>query len=159
MRDRISAGILLYRQREGGLELLLGHPGGPLFAGRDEGYWSVPKGEVEPGEELTAEALREFAEETGSPLVGAQLLPLGSIRQKGGKIVHAWAVEGDLDAATATSNAFTMEWPPRSGRLASFPELDRVAWFGAPEARRRIKETQIPFIDRLEAALAGRGPG
>ena len=154
MGGRISAGILLHRDRDGHLEVLLGHPGGPFGSRRDAGHWSIPKGEVEAGEELRHVALREFAEETGHRLVADGLLELGTIRQKGGKLVHAWALLGDLDPAAAFSNTFTMEWPPGSGRLERFPELDRVAWFTADEARRRIKETQIPFIDRLEAALA-----
>lgn len=155
-RSRLSAGILLYRVRDGGLEVLLGHPGGPRFAHRDDGYWSIPKGEVEPGEELVAVALREFEEETGSA-VGVptgSLIPLGDIVQKGGKRVVAWGAEGDLDPEGAKSNAFTMEWPPRSGILAEYPEIDRVAWLSPDAARRRIKDTQVPFIDRLEAALA-----
>jgi predicted NUDIX family NTP pyrophosphohydrolase len=153
---RISAGIVLYRRVGGGLEFLLGHPGGPLFASRDEGHWTIPKGEPDPDESLTEAAKREFAEETGQDPGDGPLLALGSIVQKGGKIVHAWATEGELDPELARSGTFQMTWPPGSGRLQSFPEIDRVAWFDPSEARRRIKPTQIPLLDRLEEAL-GRG--
>jgi predicted NUDIX family NTP pyrophosphohydrolase len=156
MVERISAGILLYRRRPGaGLEVLLAHPGGPFHAARDLDAWSIPKGEVEPGEELYAVARREFAEETGQAPPDEPAIPLGTVRQKGGKLVHAWALEGDLDPATSTSNTFTMPWPPGSATLAAFPEIDRVAWFEPPEARRRIKEAQAPFVDRLEEVLRG----
>jgi predicted NUDIX family NTP pyrophosphohydrolase len=151
--SRVSAGILLFRRRPTGIEVLLAHPGGPLFAKKDAGHWTIPKGEVEPGEELLAVARREFEEETGQPTPDGPTIELGSIVQKGGKTVHAWAVEGDLDAAAAVSNTFELAWPPGTGRLQLFPEIDRVEWFGPDEARRRIKETQIPLLDRLEAAL------
>jgi predicted NUDIX family NTP pyrophosphohydrolase len=152
---RVSAGILLYRFGEGGLEVLLGHPGGPYFANKHNGHWSIPKGEAEPGEDLETVARREFWEETGTRLRSREtLLSLGEITQKGGKRVVAWAVEGDLDPAAAKSNHFTIEWPPRSGRRIEVPEIDEVAWLTPDDARRRIKDTQIPFIDRLEAALA-----
>jgi predicted NUDIX family NTP pyrophosphohydrolase len=160
MTSRVSAGLVLWRRGPDGIEVLLGHPGGPFFTSRDAGYWSIPKGEVEAEERaageagLAAVARREFAEETGHPVPDGPLIPLGSIVQKGGKVVHAWAAEGDLDPAGAHSNLFTMVWPPGSGRIASYPELDRVAWYGLDEARRRVKETQIPLLDRLEAALA-----
>lgn len=153
MASRVSAGILLFRRRPTGIEVLLAHPGGPLFAKKDAGHWTIPKGEVEPGEELLAVARREFEEETGQPSPYGPTIELGSIVQKGGKTVHAWAVEGDLDAAAAVSNTFELAWPPGTGRLQLFPEIDRVEWFGPDEARRRIKETQIPLLDRLEAAL------
>lgn len=170
MAIRQSAGILLFRRGptgpgDGGPsepEVLLGHPGGPFFARRDEGHWSIPKGEPDfPDDDLLAVARREFAEETGHPAPAAQPdggppIPLGTIVQKGGKIVHAWAIEGDLDPAAAASNEFEMEWPPRSGRRQSFPEIDRIAWFAPDEARRRLKPTQIPFIDRLVEIM---GPG
>jgi predicted NUDIX family NTP pyrophosphohydrolase len=152
MGSRTSAGILLFR-RSGSLEVLLAHPGGPFFVRRDEGSWTIPKGEVDPGEALLDVARREFEEETGHPPPGGDPIELGSIVQKGGKIVHAWALEGDLDPAAASSNSFEIEWPPRSGRRETFPEIDRVAWFTPDEARRRVKSTQIPLIDRLEAAL------
>ena len=160
MRSRVSAGLLLWRRGTNGIEVLLGHPGGPIFAARDGGYWTIPKGEVEPDERAQGEAglagvaRREFAEETGHPVPDGELIPLGSIVQKGGKEVYGWAAEGDLDPDDAHSNLFTMEWPPRSGRMGSYPELDRVAWFDLPEARKRVKETQVPLLDRLEAALA-----
>jgi predicted NUDIX family NTP pyrophosphohydrolase len=152
---RISAGIVLYRQVGDGLEILLAHPGGPLFARRDEGHWTIPKGEPDPDEALTETAKREFAEETGQHPGDGPLLALGSIVQKGGKVVHAWATEGELDPDLARSDTFQMTWPPGSGRLQSFPEIDRVAWFDPSEARRRIKPTQIPLLDRLEEALGG----
>jgi predicted NUDIX family NTP pyrophosphohydrolase len=159
---RQSAGILLFRRRgtAGGLEVLLGHPGGPFFARRDEGHWSIPKGEPDPpDDDLYAVARREFAEEVGHPAPSAQPdgrppIALDTIVQKGGKVVHAWAIEGDLDPESAVSNEFEMEWPPRSGRQQRFAEIDRVAWFEPDEARRRLKPTQIPFVDRLVEALA-----
>jgi predicted NUDIX family NTP pyrophosphohydrolase len=156
MAERRSAGILLHRRRDGRLEVLLAHPGGPFFAKRDAGHWTIPKGEADHGEDasdLLAIARREFAEETGSPPGDATPLPLGEIVQKGGKIVHAWAVEGDLDPDVATSNTFELEWPPRSGRRRMFPEIDRVAWFEPEEARSRLKPSQVPFVDRLVEAL------
>ena len=163
MADRVSAGILLYRRtprggtaQGGKLEVLLGHPGGPFHAHRDLGDWSIPKGEVEPGEDLYDVACREFEEETGHAPPDRPAIPLGTIRQKGGKVVHAWALEGILDPAAAVSNTFTMPWPPGSGTMKAFPEIDRVAWFAPGEARRRIKETQAPFVDRLEEALGPR---
>lgn len=152
---RVSAGILLYRRSRSGLELLLAHPGGPLFARRDEGYWTIPKGEPDVDEPLIDAARREFTEETGQPIAGGPWLELGSIVQKGGKVVHGWAVEGDLQPELARSESFEMEWPPRSGQVQAFPEIDRVAWFDPLEARRRIKAAQIPLLDRLEAATSG----
>lgn len=160
---RQSAGILLFRRRDSGasVEVLLAHPGGPFFTNRDEGHWTIPKGEPdEPDEDLLAVARREFAEEVGHPAPaggpdGSPPLELGSIVQKGGKIVHAWAIEGDLDPASAVSNRFEMVWPPRSGRLQSFPEIDRVAWVDPGEAVRRLKPTQAPFVERLLDVLFG----
>lgn len=151
---RVSGGILLYRRTAGGLEVLLAHPGGPYFKDRDEGHWTIPKGEPEPDEALVDAASREFEEETGLSLPVGPLIELGTIVQKGGKAVHAWAVEGDIRPELAHSNTVDLEWPPRSGRTQPFPEIDRVAWFEPAEARRRIKEAQIPLIDRLAAALA-----
>jgi predicted NUDIX family NTP pyrophosphohydrolase len=153
----ISAGILLFRRQEGVLEVLLAHPGGPFFARQDAGAWTLPKGEPDPGEAsdpaaLLAVARREFEEETGHRADGP-VLPLGSIVQKGGKAVHAWAVEGDLDAGATRSNTFEIEWPPRSGRRATFPEVDRVAWFRLDEARRRIRPAQVPLLERLAEVL------
>ena len=153
MPPRISAGILLFRPRGGQLEVLLAHPGGPFFRNRDAGHWTIPKGEVDGDEALVAVARREFEEETGSPPPDGDVIDLGSIVQKGGKVVHAWGLEGDLDPATAESNTFEMVWPPGSGRVQAFPEIDRVEWFGIDEARRRVKPTQIPLIDRLVEAL------
>jgi predicted NUDIX family NTP pyrophosphohydrolase len=151
--SRVSAGILLFRRRPSGVEVLLAHPGGPFFTKKDLGYWTIPKGEVEAGEELYAVARREFEEETGQAPPDGPSIDLGSIVQKGGKVVHAWGLEGDLDQATAVSNQFELAWPPGSGRRALFPEIDRVDWFAPAEARVRLKETQIPLVDRLEAAL------
>jgi predicted NUDIX family NTP pyrophosphohydrolase len=157
MTDRVSAGILLYRRTTaGGLEVLLGHPGGPFFVQKDLGDWSIPKGEVEEGEDLEAVARREFREETGHAPPDGPAIPLGTVRQKGGKVVHAWAVEGNLDPAASVSNTFTMPWPPGSGTIAAFPEIDRVAWFAPDEARRRVKAAQAPFVDRLEEVLRAR---
>ena len=154
MASRISAGILLFRRGPAGIDVLLAHPGGPMFAKKDHGHWTIPKGEVEPGEELLDVARREFEEETGHAAPEGPPIELGSIVQKGGKTVHGWAIEGDLDPATAVSNSFELVWPPGSGRLQAFPEIDRVEWFDPVEARRRIKETQVPLLDRLDAAIA-----
>ena len=154
MSSRTSAGILLYRRAATGFEVLLAHPGGPFFSRRDEGHWTIPKGEVDADEDLLAVARREFEEETGLPAPSGQPVALGSIVQKGGKVVHAWALEGDLDPSVAASNTFTIEWPPGSGRRREFPEIDRVAWFDPAEARRRLKPTQVPLVERLEAELA-----
>ena len=153
MAPRTSAGILLFRPRNGRLEVLLAHPGGPFFANRDVGHWTIPKGEADGDEELTAVARREFEEETGHPAPDGHALDLGSIVQKGGKVVFAWALEGDLDPETAASNTFEMVWPPGSGSVRTFPEIDRVEWFDIDEAKRRVKPTQIPLIDRLVEAL------
>ncbi len=147
-----SAGILLYR-RTGGLEVLLAHPGGPLWARKDEGAWSIPKGEMDEGEDRQAAACREFLEETGHGVPPGPLVDLGSVTQRGGKVVHAWAIEGDLDASLLRSNTFEMEWPPRSGRTATFPEIDRFEWFRPADARRKINPAQAELIDRLERAL------
>ena len=150
----VSAGVLLYRRGDDRrLELLLAHPGGPFWTNKDLGHWTIPKGEVEPREAWIDVARREFAEETGSDLAISEDLPLGEITQKSGKVVVAWAVEGDLDPAMAHSNTFSLEWPPRSGQFQDFPEIDRVAWFDVQQARRRLKAAQLPFIDRLEAVL------
>ena len=152
---RVSAGLLLFRRSGAGLEVLLAHPGGPFFEHRDEGHWTIPKGEPDIDEPLVEAAGREFVEETGLPAPDGPLIELGSIVQKGGKVVHAWAAEGDLDPVAAHSNLIEIEWPPGSGRMQSFPEIDRVAWFDPMEARRRIKDAQIPLIDRLEVAVDG----
>jgi predicted NUDIX family NTP pyrophosphohydrolase len=144
-----SAGILLYRHRPDGPELLLVHPGGPFWARKDLGAWSIPKGEHAEDEDAEACARREFEEETGTAPPARALIDLGEVRQRSGKRVSVWAVEGDLDAGTVRSNTFTLEWPPRSGREREFPEVDRAAWFGADEARRRLVPAQAAFVDRL----------
>jgi predicted NUDIX family NTP pyrophosphohydrolase len=152
-----SAGILLYRHGDDGLEVLLVHPGGPFFARKDDGAWSIPKGLCEDGEEPLDAARREFAEELGSACPDGDALELGEIRQKSGKRVLAWAVEGDLDADAITSNAFEIEWPPRSGRRQEFPEIDRAAWFPLPTARVKILAAQAELLDRL-VTLKGQSP-
>ncbi|HXX63640.1 MAG TPA: NUDIX domain-containing protein [Bacteroidota bacterium] len=143
-----SAGLILYRRTKQQLEVLLVHPGGPIWAKRDEGAWSIPKGEISAGEEPLEAAQREFAEELGSSVQGT-LLALGSVIQKGGKVVQAWAVEGDLDVSSVKSNTFSMEWPPRSGREQEFPEIDRAAFFSLDEAKCKINPAQILLLDRL----------
>jgi predicted NUDIX family NTP pyrophosphohydrolase len=153
-----SAGLLLWRDAAGGREVLLGHPGGPFFAKKDDGAWSVLKGELEPDEDPLIVARREFQEETGSPPPIGELVYLGEVRLRSGKTVLAWAVEGDLDPATAESNTFEMEWPPRSGRTERFPEIDRVAWFDLVAARAKLNPAQAAFVDRLEAELRATDP-
>ncbi len=148
-----SAGVLLYRSRGGELEVLLVHPGGPFWAKKDLGAWSIPKGEYQEGEDSRACALREFEEELGAPAPAAELSELGTARQAGGKLVTAWAVNGDLDPAGVRSNTFTHEWPPRSGVMREFPEVDRAQWFALPEARRRINPAQVVFLERLREKL------
>jgi predicted NUDIX family NTP pyrophosphohydrolase len=148
-----SAGIVLFRRGEAGLEVLLVHPGGPFFSRRDAGAWSIPKGLYEEGEESLACARREFAEELGSPCPDGPPIELGEIRQRNGKRVTAWAVEGDLDAEHITSNTFDIEWPPRSGRRQEFPEVDRAGWFGLDAAREKILAAQVPLLDRLAESL------
>jgi predicted NUDIX family NTP pyrophosphohydrolase len=150
---RRSAGIVLYRVRSGAPEVLLVHPGGPVWARRDAGAWSFPKGEYDAGDDPCEAALREFEEETGTALPPGELIDLGSVKQKGGKVVSAWAVEGDLDPDTVKSNTFRMQWPPRSGRWATFPEVDRAGWFGAEEAREKLVPAQAEFVDRLLGRL------
>jgi predicted NUDIX family NTP pyrophosphohydrolase len=155
----LSAGLLLYRRHGGALEVLLVHPGGPFFQRRDLGAWSLPKGEVGPGEDPQAAARRELAEETGLSAPGVGLRDLGEVRQRGGKRVRAWAFEGDCDPGALRSNHFELEWPPRSGRVRQFPEVDRAAFFALAEARERINPAQAAFLDRLAAALdSERGP-
>jgi predicted NUDIX family NTP pyrophosphohydrolase len=144
-----SAGIVLYRAGSDGLEVLLVHPGGPFWAKKDLGAWSIPKGEYEPGEDPQACALREFEEETGTRLQAPELVELGTVTQKAGKEVTAWAARGDLDAAAVRSNSFTMQWPPRSGRQQEFPEIDRAEWFALDQARAKLVAAQAELIDRL----------
>ncbi|AOB31776.1 hypothetical protein AKI39_15325 [Bordetella sp. H567] len=145
---KTSAGILMYRRSPSGLSVLLAHPGGPFWASRDTGAWTIPKGELDPAEDAQAAALREFAEELGQLPQGIPWL-LGDIRQRGGKRVIAYAVEGDFDVATVRSNTFEMEWPPRSGRVQAFPEVDRAAWMPLDQAGEKILPSQKPLLDLL----------
>lgn len=151
-----SAALLMYKRDGGVLRLLLVHPGGPFWAKRDAGAWSIPKGEYLDGEDPLAAARREFAEELGSAPQsgGSEPWPLGEVRQSGGKVVTAWALEGSFDVTQVASNMFEMEWPPKSGRQQSFPEVDRAAWFAPDDARGKILAGQLPFIDRLLERLA-----
>jgi predicted NUDIX family NTP pyrophosphohydrolase len=151
-----SAGILLYRDRDGEPEVLLVHPGGPMWARRDVGAWSIPKGEYGPGEDPLPAARREFAEELGSQPPDGHAIELGEIRQKSGKRVRAWAIAGDLDASAITSNTCHVQWPPRSGRMIDVPEVDRAEWFSLEEARERINPAQVALLERLEAQLVDR---
>ncbi len=148
-----SAGLLLYRMRAGSVEVFLAHPGGPFWARKDAGAWTIPKGEIEAGEDPLAAALREFAEETGVRPAGPYV-PLSTVKQKAGKVVHAWGCAGDVDPDAVRSNPVRMEWPRGSGRTIEFPEIDRCSWFGLPEARDRINPAQSVLLDRLAAALA-----
>ena len=166
---RTSAGLLLYRRRDGALEVFLVHPGGPFWARKDAGAWSIPKGEIDPTEEPLAAARREFGEETGLAVEGrfrplaritqtglvaeGRFQPLAPIAQAGGKAVLSWAVEGDLDPAALQSNTFSIEWPPRSGRQQAFPEVDRAGWFRLELARRKINPAQVALLDELETAV------
>jgi predicted NUDIX family NTP pyrophosphohydrolase len=153
-----SAGILLYRRTPAGLEVFLVHPGGPFWAKKGEGAWGIPKGECQPGEDALAAARREFAEETGLRLEG-EAIALGSFRQSSVKTVEVWVVEGDADPAKLASNTFAMEWPPRSGRMQDFPEVDRAAWFTLPEAARKILKGQLAILEALCTRLrAGADP-
>jgi predicted NUDIX family NTP pyrophosphohydrolase len=152
-RANVSAGLLLYRRTADGLEVLLAHPGGPFWANRDAGAWSIPKGLVDAGEEPRAAAWREFEEETGLRPTGP-FRPLGSVRQKAGKLVYAWACEGDADPASLKSNLMRAEWPYGSGRWIRFPEVDRFGWFDPQTAREKLNPAQAEFIDRLEAELS-----
>ncbi len=154
-RSRISAGLLMFRRRKNKLEVLLAHPGGPFHVHKDDGAWTIPKGEVAPDEDLLTRARIEFEEEVGCrPENVQQWIELGWIKQKGGKIVHAWAFEGDLpESFKCKSNLFDLEWPPRSGKYRQFPEVDQACFFSEKVARRKLKPTQVPFLDRLRAAL------
>ena len=160
MAGKESAGVLLFRNRTK-LEVLLIHPGGPYWSKKDLGAWSIPKGEPDPGEEKRQCALRELGEELGPAvpqLSQADLIELGSIRQKGGKLVHAWAAAADFDPVKLDSNNFEFEWPPRSGQMREFPEVDRAEWFEPEEARRKINPAQAALLDRLLEAVGGEGP-
>ncbi len=151
---RTSAGLLLYRHGAAGVEVLVGHMGGPFWARKDAGAWSIPKGEYDPGEEEPeAVARREFEEELGSPAPSIELTPLGELRASG-KVLTVWAAEGDLDAESCRSNTFELEWPPRSGRVQEFPEVDRAAWLPVELAREKLVKGQVPFLDRLLDAVA-----
>src|SRR5438046_6583849 len=154
-RSRISAGLLMFRRRNDQVEFLLAHPGGPLFTRKDDGVWTIPKGEAAPGEDLLTRAQIEFEEEVGfRPKNVRNYIELGSIIQKGGKTVHGWAFEGDLpESFECKSNLFELEWPPRSGKRERFPEVDEARCFSEEEARRKLKPAQLPFLDRLRAAL------
>jgi predicted NUDIX family NTP pyrophosphohydrolase len=152
-QNKISAGLLMYRVRDGQLEVFLAHPGGPLFRNKDEGHWSIPKGEVESDEDLLAAAIREFEEETGLEPRG-DFIDLGAIKQKAGKMVHAWAFAGEWEKdRPLQSNTFELEWPPGSGKIQRFAEIDRAGFFPIPQAREKLKEAQHPFLDRLQQAL------
>jgi len=155
LRSRISAGLLMFRRRNNELEVLLAHPGGPFFVRKDDGAWTIPKGETAPGEDLLTRAQIEFEEEVGfRPKNVRDYIELGSIIQKGGKTVHGWAFEGDLpEQFECKSNLFELEWPPRSGKREQFPEVDQACFFSDEVARRKLKSTQVPFLDRLRAAL------
>lgn len=154
---KVSAGLLMYRRRvKEGFEVLLAHPGGPMWSRKDQGAWTIPKGEVAEGESPREAAIREFEEEIGFR-PDSKLIMLGSIKQKGGKRVHAWAVQGDCDPAGVVSNTFEMEWPPRSGEKRRFPEIDRAAWFDLTEAERRINSAQAPWVRTLPQRLEEEG--
>jgi len=153
---KTAAGLLLFRRTPAGPEVLLVHLGGPFWARKDLGAWSIPKGEVAPGEDLLSAARREFREETGMDPTGAAF-PLGQVKQRGGKMVHAWAIEGEFEPSSLKSNTFSVEWPKGSGQFRDFPEVDRAAWFSLPEANRRILPTQAPLLEVLEAAPQLRG--
>lgn len=152
---RISAGLLMYRMKEGELQVLLAHPGGPYFVKKDEASWTIPKGEPDADEDLLLAAQREFKEETGIAAAGP-FVPLRPIKQKGGKVVHAWAFAGDCNPAKLASNTFTMEWPPKSGNWQEFPEIDRAEWFDLATARKKIKAGQEELIDELAATVLSR---
>jgi predicted NUDIX family NTP pyrophosphohydrolase len=155
---KLSAGILLFRKRPAGVEVMLVHPGGPFWARKDDGVWSIPKGLVDEGEDLLAAAKREFLQETGMAVDG-EFLDLGTHKQPGGKKIAAWACEGDFDPASLKSNTFSLEWPPRSGRLAEFPEVDRAAWCSIDDALEKINKGQKPIIAALEALVVRSNGG
>ncbi|UOY01657.1 NUDIX domain-containing protein [Blastococcus sp. PRF04-17] len=152
---RTSAGVLLHRRAaDGGVEVLIGHMGGPFWAKKDDGAWSIPKGEYDDGQDPRAVACREFEEELGAPVPTSDLVALGDVRA-GGKVLTMWAAEGDLDAEACRSNTFLLEWPPRSGRMQEFPEMDRAAWVPIDVARQKLVKGQLPFLDRLLTRIDG----
>jgi predicted NUDIX family NTP pyrophosphohydrolase len=153
---KVSAGILMYRNKGNVLEVFLAHPGGPFFEKKDTGVWGIPKGEIDEGEDALTAAQREFEEETGFKAQG-EFLPLTPVTQKGGKIVQAWAVAGDCDPSKVKSNLFTMEWPPHSGRQQEFPEVDRAGWFSIAEAKQKINPAQTNFLDELQQVIRSTG--
>jgi predicted NUDIX family NTP pyrophosphohydrolase len=158
---KLSAGVLLYRTRDGVVEVLIAHPGGPFWARKDDGTWSIPKGEFTDGEDPWAAAQREFFEELGLPVPAGARIDMGALKQPSGKVVTAFAVEGDLDVTDARSNTFEMEWPRGSGKMREFPEVDRVGWFAVAQARTKLLKGQLPFLDRLmtHPGLAGLSEG
>jgi predicted NUDIX family NTP pyrophosphohydrolase len=155
---KLSAGLLVYRRRSGGIQVLLVHPGGPYWAKRDDGAWSIPKGEHTPGEHPLEVARREFREELGATPPAGEPVGLGELRQPSGKVVSAWALEGDLDVEEVDSNTFEVEWPPRSGRMREFPEVDRAGWFDLDTARRKLLSGQVGFLERLSKAVGTKDP-
>jgi predicted NUDIX family NTP pyrophosphohydrolase len=156
MPAKVSAGLLVYRLTSASLELLLVHPGGPFWAKKDDGAWFIPKGELEVGEEPLAAARREFREELGLDPPGAEPLELGTVKNKGGKLIHAWGLAGDLDLGEVRSNTFELEWPPRSGKTREFPEVDRAEYFAVERALEKMHPAEQPFIERLLHALKAR---
>ena len=154
MAKKKSAGLLLYRENSDGLEVLLVHPGGPFWQKKDDGAWTIPKGEFDDGEDPLQAAKREFEEETGAAPPDGEFIPLEPVRQPSGKTVHAWAINGDFDPAKLRSNMFPMEWPPNTGKLQQFPEIDRAAWLTPEIAKRKILKGQVPFIDELLTVAA-----
>jgi len=156
MASKRSAGILLYRQREAELEVLLVHLGGPFWSKKGDGAWFIPKGELAEGEQPLDAARREFREELGSDAPNGEPLELGSVKNKSGKLIYAWALEGDFDPATFKSNTFTLEWPPRSGQMREFPEIDRAAFFALSDAESKLHPAELPLLERLRALLAER---
>ena len=155
MAPKRSAGILLFRRLPGRTEVLLVHPGGPFWSKKDDGAWFIPKGELEAGEDPLQAARREFREELGSEPPEGEPLALGTVKNKSGKLIYAWALEGDLELATFQSNTFTLEWPPRSGQTREFPEIDRAAFFELPDAEQKLHQAELPLLERLRALLSG----
>jgi len=154
MANKRSAGILLYRRREGRVEVLLVHLGGPFWTKKDDGAWFIPKGELEEGEAPLAAARREFREELGSEPPDGEPFDLGTVKNKSGKVIYAWALEGDFDVAGLKSNSFSLEWPPRSGRMREFPELDRAAFFALSDAVTKLHQAELPLLERLRVSVA-----